>query len=254
MSNKHGFQDDDDTIVTSTTTARRYVGEDDLSYMDYTYADEEEGETKALLLQIIKDNKKLHEKYKEQSNKIKRLEEQEQIHKKYQDLIQSDQECRNREYQENFKEYRENFKGLQHSILEIVESKRKNGSDSASSDLGKTRAMESFDDDIQEYSYVNTNEKDDIDGTFDVMSSRLRKKKGILMGFNFLNHDTYNLMMLSKGILQRDWLFGFAVFLFQLGLGGLTLYSQIKTTASDFNDTIFQIPIRARKEVSFFYR
>lgn len=76
-----------------------------------------------------------------------------------------------------------------------------------------------------------------------------QKSANIVMGFNSLSQDTYNLMMLSNGFFHRDWQLGFVVFLFQLGLGLLTLYSQLVSSESDFNDTILQIPIHTKTQV-----
>lgn len=70
------------------------------------------------------------------------------------------------------------------------------------------------------------------------------------LGFKSLNYDTYTLMILSDGDLNYGWFLGFIVFLFQLGLGILTIYSQQQASESDFNDTILQIPIGTKKHVT----
>ena len=77
-----------------------------------------------------------------------------------------------------------------------------------------------------------------------------KHKPSFVLGFKSLNYDTYTLMILSDDKINHGWLLGFIVFLFQLGLGILTIYSQQQNSESDFNDTILQIPIRKKAEVT----
>ncbi|GFH56480.1 hypothetical protein CTEN210_12956 [Chaetoceros tenuissimus] len=72
----------------------------------------------------------------------------------------------------------------------------------------------------------------------------------VVLDFRSLQEDTYTLMMISSKGFFWHWFLGLLVFISQLGLGILTIYSQLQTSKSDFNDTFLQIPIRTRTEVS----
>lgn len=74
--------------------------------------------------------------------------------------------------------------------------------------------------------------------------------RGVVLDFRALQEDTYTLMMISSKGFFWHWFLGFLVFISQLGLGILTIYSQLQTSDSDFNDTFLQIPIRTKTEVS----
>lgn len=227
--------------------------EDDLSYMydldgDYSHAgadggyaanthsmyiDEEEGgETKALLMKVI------NEKY----------EAQEKI---------------NNENEKKYEAQEEKIKRLEEAISQLTDSHSTNRTSTNQSSFLNTKPMDVFEDDYRgnnnktelflEDMIINEggSDKGNIEthpgrSNLELSKSTIvahQKSTNIVMGFNSLCQDTYNLMMLSKGFFCRDWQLGFIVFLFQLGLGILTLYSQVVSSESDFNDTLLQIPI-----------
>lgn len=237
--------------------------EDDLSYMydldgDYSHAgaddsanrhhsmyiDEEEGgETKALLMKVINENEKKYEAQEKINN-----------------------------------EYEEKIKRLEEAISQLTDSHSTNRTSTNQSSFLNTKPMDVFKDDYRgnnnkTTSFLHTgplelfledmiiNEGGSDKGNIETHPGRSnlelskstivahQKSANIVMGFNSLCQDTYNLMMLSKGFYRRDWQLGFIVFLFQLGLGILTLYSQVVSSESDFNDTILQIPIHTENLV-----
>lgn len=231
------------------------LGGGDYSLASYTtYADDDEGEdgeAKALLLKVINDNKKQKEEHEEV---LKRLEEQEKQNEEYKGILNSWREQESRKNMEN----KETIKRLEKKISQISASRS-----------FKARALsESFEDDTQfhtnefrdsstelqrienhEFSYDEEQPSFSLNNDWKSRSRINFKRKNVLMGFHAFSEDTYHLMMLSDGFFCPDWLLGFVVFLFQLGLGILTVYSQQATTESDFNDTLFQIPIRTKPEV-----